>query len=417
MFPVRISGLWRNADFLKLWAAHTTAQFGALMGALGLIAVLMLEARPAQMAVLTGMGTAPALAFGLVAGAWVDRLRRRPVLVAADIGRALSLGSVPMAHFLGTLHIEQLYAVAFLNGMLMIFFDVAHPSYVPSVVGRDNLVEANSKITAADAIVESTAFSISGWVAQLVSAIVAAVVNSCTFVASALLLLAIRGSEPGPAASTGPRRSLRAEVIEGVRYVWGDRLLRPIVISKALLGLAIGMVGSIITLFALTEVGFEPGPLGVIYGVGGISSFVGAVFASRVLKRLGLGLAIGAGMLIAGCLGFLIPAATGPLLIATVFFVVPQVFGDGLWTVHNIGEISLRQAITPDRARGRVNSAMTVAGLVAQLLGALVTGVIAETAGMRWALAVGFAAQVSAGAVLLLSPIRRVRDTPASTAR
>ena len=381
------------------------------MGGLGLTAILVLEARPAEMALLAACGSAPALVFGLVAGVWVDRQRRRPVLVAADLGRMLSLGSVPLAWFLFRLHIEHLYAVAFVNGALGIFFSVAHPSYLPGLVGREHIFEANSKLSAASAVVESGSFTVGGWIAQLASALVAVTTQAGVFLASGLLLLSIRHREPLP-PTAADRRPLRAELTDGFRALFGQPILRALALSNALIGFGSGAVGGMITLFAIREVGFAPGPIGTIYAVGGISSFVGALYAQRVARRLGLGRSIAIGFLISGAVTFLIPLAHGPLWIAAVFFLIPQIVGDGAWTVHDIGELSLRQSLTPERVRGRVNSAIAVAERAAEVLGALAAGLVAETAGLRAALALGAAVYVTAGAVLVFSRVWSVWEVP-----
>jgi MFS family permease len=385
------------------------------MGALGLTAILLLNARPAQMAALTAMGTAPAIVLSIFAGVWIDRLRRRPMLIAAEFGRAISLGTIPAAYFLNTLRIEHLYAVAFINGALQVVFMVAHPSYVPSIVGRDSLVEANSKISATSSAVEIGAFGVSGWIAQLVSAIAAAAVNSLTFLVSGLLLLWIRKSEPAPQPPGAPR-DLKAEVVDGVRHVWRSPILRPVAISESFIGFADGAIGGMITLFAITEVGFKPGPLGLIYAAGGISSFVGAVYAGRVARRFGVGPAMSWSFIILGLSVFLVPLAPQTLWLAAAFFLTQQLLGDAGWGVHDVTELSLRQAITPDRMRGRVNSAITFTGRCMQLAGAAAAGVIAETAGLRWALAAGATAQVLAGLTLLFSRVGKLREAPEEAA-
>jgi MFS family permease len=409
---MRLSGLWRDADFLRLWGAHTAAVFGTLMGALNLTAILVLDANAGQMALLTTVGAVPAFAFGLVAGVWVDRMRRRPVLVIAELGRALSMGSIPVVHLLGALHMEHLYAVAFLNGTLQIFFMVAHQSYVPSAVGRANLVEANSKIAATESVVEVTAFSVSGWIAQLVSAVAAATVNSATFLVSGLLLLTIRKQEVGP-LTQGPRGNIRSELFQGVRFVWKIPVLRAVTVGESFMGFADGAIGSMITLFAISEVGFAPGPLGLIYATGGISAFVGAVYAGRLTRRFGIGPVMAWAFVLTGLVTFLIPLAPVPIWLAAVFFLLPQLLGDGGLTAYDINEISLRQAITPDNVRGRVNSAIAFVGHGTFLLGAVTAGIVAEAASLRWALATGATALLLAGVTLLFSPVRKVRETPA----
>ena len=190
--------LWQNADFLKLWSAQTVSVAGTLLGALSFTAVLVLDASPFQMSVLMAAGSAPALLFGLFAGAWVDRVRRWPILVFADLGRMALLGSIPVAWSLDVLRIEQFYLVAFSHGLLTFFFDVAYRSYLPSLVSRQRLVEANSHLSASASVVEVGAFRLGGWIAQLFSAIAAVAVDAATYLVSGLLLIWIRTPEsPG----------------------------------------------------------------------------------------------------------------------------------------------------------------------------------------------------------------------------
>ena len=409
----RLNGgeLWRDADFVKFWLAYSTATFGTLMDALTLAAIVILEARPSQMAALVVARTAPGLLFGLVAGAWVDRLQRRPVLVAADLGRALTMGSIPLAHFGFVLHIEHIYAVAFINGTLTIFFNVAHPSYVPGLVGQQRIFDANSKITATNSIMEAVAFAVSGWIAQLVSAVAAAVTQATTFLVSSVLLLSIRHAEAAPPPSD-QRSSLRSEITGGLRFLWNHALLRSVFLSATLIGVSDGVFGSMVTLFAINTIGFGPGVVGSIYAIGGVSAFVGALVARRATRRFGLGRSMALSILWVGFVTLLIPLAHGPLWIASIFFIVPQLLGDGVWTIHEISELSLRQAVTPDAMRGRVNSAFSVGTLTAALLGAVVAGAIAESIGIRWSLVFGTGELSVAGLVLASSPVWKIASVP-----
>ncbi|MDP6666182.1 MAG: MFS transporter [Dehalococcoidia bacterium] len=410
------ASLWRNPDFLKIWAAQTTAQLGSLLGVLPFVAILILDARPYQMAVLAGATTAARLAFGLGAGVWIDRKRRRIVLVIADFARAVSVASLAVAYFWFELEIGHLYVVAFINGSMGVFHDVAYPAYIPSLIGKERLLEANSKISASGAVVEQISFSIGGFIAQLASAITAGVVQAVTFVISGLLTLAIRKPEPPP-RSTGSDSNIRSELIEGYRFIFGHPVLRLMAVSDALLAASGGIIGGMITLFALTEVGFQPGPLGVIYATGGISSFIGAIYATRVTRKIGVGRTLSFGLIIPGLIGFLIPLAPTEIWLAAIFFLIPQLLGDGIWILHDINEISLQQTVTPEHLRGRVGSAINVAETSAALIGVALAGVVAELAGLRWALGMGFVFTIAAGAVYLHPAIRQLKSLSQLSAR
>ena len=403
--------LWRDPDFLKIWTAQSTAKLGRMMMVVPLVAILILEARPYQMAILGAAATTAGLTFGLIAGPWIDRSRRRIVLVITDFGSATTLASVAIAHFLFELHIEHLYVVAFLNGSFGIFNEVAQRSYLPSLIERDRLLEANSKMAASDSVVEQIGFSVGGFIAQLASAIAASVVQTFTFLISGILVLAIRKPEPAP-PKPDQRPNIRREIADGYRFIGSSQVLKLITLSGILLGAANGIIGGMITLFALSEIGFLPGPLGIIYGIGGVSAFVGAIFATRVTNKLGVGPTMALGLFSYGIVGFLIPFAPTQIWIATIFFVLPQIFGDGFWIMHDINKTSLQQALIPANYLGRVIGAMKVSEKVAALIGVSIAGVVAETIGLRVALASGSVIWLFAGAVYLHPAIRSIKTIP-----
>ena len=304
------------------------------MGALQLTSVLVLHASPFQMGLLAALRVAPGMVFGLAAGVWADRLRRRPILIAADVCRAGLMGSIPIVYVLGNLRIEHLYVVAFVGGAMTIFFDTAYRSYLPSLVPRKQLIEANSKLSASDAVVEVTAFSAGGWIAQLTSAIVTAAVDAVSFVVSAAAIALIGRREPAMGA-TSEGRGMRGDAAEGLWLVWRDPILRPIAGSTAAVGFAFGGVGAIILLFGVRELGLSPGVLGTIFAVAGISSIIGAVYTERLTRRFGLGPTMVAGLAIFCLSMFLIPAAGGPLIVAGAVLVVQQ-FADGAVLVYEV---------------------------------------------------------------------------------
>jgi len=409
--PAARKSLWKDPDFLKIWTAQSTSNLGRMMMVVPLVAILILEARPYQMAILGGATIAAGLAFGLFAGPWIDRSKRRIVLVVTDLGSAAALASVAVAHFLFELHIEHLYAVAFVNGSLGIFNEVATRSYLPSLIGRDRLLEANSKIAASDSVVEQIGFSVGGFIAQLASAIAASIVQTVTFLVSGLLVLAIRKPEPAP-PKPATRPNIRREVVDGYRFIGSNQTLLVMTISGVTLAGAGGIIGGMITLFALSEIGFLPGPLGVIYGIGGASSLVGALFATRVTNRLGVGNTMVLGSLIYGVIGFLIPLAPTQIWIAAIFFILPQLFGDGFMIMHDINRRSLQQSIIPENYLGRVIGAMKVSEMAAALLGVSIAGIVAETVGLRAALFIGSSLMVIAAVILLHPAIRSIKTIP-----
>ena len=368
------------------------------------MAILVLNATPGQIALLRAADLVPGFLIGLVAGVWVDRLRRRPVMIAADLGRALLLGSIPLVAFTGHVRIEQFYIVALVASMLTVFFDVAEQSYIPAVVGRERLLDANSKLAATQSIAEVGAFGIAGWLVQLFTAPIAIAIDAVTFVASAAFVTTIRSPEPPPAPRT-ERRSIWREMIEGLSALRADRSLRAIALSAAALECSFGIVGTVYALYALRELGFMPGLLGLVYAVGGVSSLSAAMLAGRLTRRFGIGPTMIAGLVLGGIGILFMPLAHGVGIVALLLLLAQQVVGDGGATIYAINETSLRQTIAPALLLGRINAGTRFAALGATLLGTVAGAVLAQTAGYRPTLVVGALAMFAGALVILHSPV------------
>ncbi len=413
------SPLWRNHAFVRVWAAASISIFGSLITriALPLVAILTLGAGPIEVAVLRSMDVAAALVVGLVAGAWVDRLRRRPVLIWADLGRAVLLGSIPISFVLGTLALWQLIAVAGLAAVLTTFFDAADNAYLPTIVERERLVEANSALAASGSVAEFAGFGISGFLVQLLTGPITIVINAVTYVISALLLLSVRSPEAPP-----PPRSEREPVLDeirhGLRLVRSNPILRAFVGAQMLMSMLWGVFGATFFLFALDELGISPALVGVIAGVGGASSFIGAIVANRATRRWGVGpVAIGA-MLLAALGNLLIPLApAGMPLIALAFLLWQQLVADSAVTVYDVTETSVRQSLVEDRELGRVASTFQVASAAAQLAATIGAGLLAEVIGLRLTSVLAPLGGLLAAAVLYWSPVRTLRELPVLDSR
>ncbi len=409
----RPGGLWRHPDFVRLWAGQTVSVFGSLVSrtALPFTAIIYLDASAFQVALITSSDVLAGIGVGLVAGVWVDRLPRRPIMIATDFGRAAALASIPLAAAFGILRVEQLYAVAFVAGVLTTFFNVAYQTYLPALVEPDELLEGNSKLTASFAVAEFGAFSAGGWLVQLLTAPGAIAVDAVSFLFSAASLRGIRHQEsaPAPRADHPP---LRTEALEGVRHIAGDGLLRATTASFVMLSLASGMIGAVMLLYTNRELGFSPGVLGLIFGVGGVTSFFGALAAGTVARRVGIGGAMIAGLALAGCGMLAIAGAREASLAAAALLVAQQIVTDPAWTVYEINQMSLRQAITPARLLGRVNAAARFGALVATLAGTLIAGVVADRFGARPVLVSGACVMFAGAALLLASPVRGLKEAP-----
>ena len=402
-------GLWRHGDFLKLWSGQTISLFGTGLGALPFAAIFLLDASVMEMAVLAAAGTAPALLFGLVAGVWVDRLPRRPVLIVANLGRAALLGTVIVAAVFDFLRIEHLFAVAFLAGTLEIFFDLAYVAYLPSLVERDELLEGNSKLAASAAAAEAGSFSIGGWIVQIFSATAAVVVDAVSYLVSGLLFAGIRKAE-APREPPPANTSIVAEVREGLGALFGHPVLRAMGLANAAMDLGSGMIGSVILFYVVRDLGFEPGVAGLIFAVGGVTSLLGAVVARPLTRRIGMGPAMILGVAMFAASTVFIPLAQGATIAGAVLLVAQQVLGDPGYTIHEVNQVSLRQVLTPGRLLGRVSSGMRFSGLAAMFAGSLAAGVIGDTFGLRAALFTATGVEAAAVALLFFSPVRRLRE-------
>jgi len=311
--PVRRSSLlFRHADFMKLWTGETVSLFGTRMGdvAISFAAVIALKATPFQMGLLAGARIVPTLVLSLFAGVWVDRIRRRPILIGADIGRFIVLGTIPIAALFAALTMAQLYAVILAYSALDLFFDVAYRSYLPSLVGREDLLDANSKLTASAGVAEAGGFALSGWLVQWLTAPFAILIDAISFLASALAIAFIRKPEPAPAPRARDASAL-GEIAAGARVIFSDGRLRAFGINAIVGGFSNSLVGTLYMLFVVNALGLRPGVLGVIFAVGGASSMFGALAARRTADMLGTGVAMVAGLAIEGVALMLLPIARG----------------------------------------------------------------------------------------------------------
>ncbi len=394
--------LWSKPDFVKLWTGETVSEFGSLISgtAIPFAAILTLDAAPFQMALLRSADIVAGILTVLIVGVWVDRLRRRPIMIATDLGRALLLATIPAAALIGALKMAHLYAVTFGAGLLTAFFDVAYRSYLPSIVERSEVVEANSLLTASSSVAEVGAFGLAGWLVQWLSAPLAILIDAVSFVFSASCVGMIRKPERSPApAGGGP--GMRREIAEGAGFLWEHPALRPLLFSAAATSFSSGAFSAAFMLFAVDTLGFRPGVLGMIFAVGGLSSLLGALSAARAAERLGAGRAMVAGLALWGTGIALVPIARGATLAAGALLVAQQLLGDGAATVYLINARSLRQKIAPSLILGRVNASFRFIGLLSALAGSIAGGVAGQIVGLRLALMIGAAGPFAAAALLL----------------
>jgi MFS family permease len=411
------SGLWRHHDFMCLWAGQSVSIFGTLVGQLALqfTAVVWLDASPAQVAALVLCGIVPAFAVGLFAGVVVDRYPRKPILVATDFGRALVLVSIPAAALFGMLTLAQLYATAISLSAMSVFFGVAYRSYLPALVSRERLVEGNSKLTASESVAETGGFSIAGWLIQVLTAPGAVFVNALSFTVSGLFISRIRHVEDRPAdGAVQPR--LLSGLGDGFAFVLRNPVLRTTAFTNALLNFGSQMISVVFLIYLTRDIGFNAGILGMIFAVGGVGSLIGATFASRIGLLGGFGPGIFVAVLFAGLGAFFMPLATSVSIAGVAFLVANQLVTDPFWTIYNINELSLRQALTPDGMLGRMNATVRFIEFAAMIAGGITAGVLGELIGARATLFTAATIMTLASVFIALSPILRLSRPPVAIA-
>lgn len=403
--------LWRHADFLRMWAAQAVSAFGARITREGLplAAVLTIEATPFELSVLAALSMGPGLVVGLLAGGYVDRSRRRPILIAMDILRAVILMTVPAAAWSGLLAMPQLYVVAACVGAASVLFDIADNAYLPSLIASDDLIEGNAKINATGSVAEIGGPALSGVLFQLLTVPVAIAVNAATYVVSAGFLAAIQ--TPPPPLDEAP--SLREDMALGLSAIIRDPFVRPIFVitlAEAFFG---SFLAGLYVLYAIETLGLTPAMMGLTIAVGGLGALAGAVLGPVLVERLGVGRTILLAALGYGAVSVLIPLAQGEPWLAMLVLMIAQFVGDGLAVAGSVVAVSLRQTVLPLNIMGRVGAAFHVGTGSLAVLGALLGGALATTLGIRETLFIAAAGLVLAPIWAMLSPLWRLNAMPA----
>ncbi|WP_078093448.1 MFS transporter [Streptomyces sp. fd1-xmd] len=402
----------RLRDFRLLLAGAATGQFGAqvTLVALPLVAVLVLDAPAFQVGLLTAAETAAFLLVGLPAGALTDRMRKRPLMIRADLVRAAAMASIPAAALGGVLTMAQLYAVALVTGVATVFFDVAHQSYLPQILPREQLVAGNGALETVRSTAHVTGPGIGGGLVQLVGAQFAVIVDAVGYVLSALFLLRIDKTEEVPERAAGA--SLRKEIGEGVRFILGHPLLRVIALTTGLANFCTAVLMATQTVHLVRVVGLEAGGLGLVLSASAVGGLLGALAAGPIAARLGQARVILLSLLVTGPFALLWPLSGHGLAGAVLFAAGSAVVSFGA-VVYNVAQVSFRQGMCPPRLLGRMNATLRFLMWGTLPLGALLGGALAQSYGSRTALAWCAAGILAVPLPLLLSPLRRMRDLPA----
>ena len=405
--------LWRESEFLKLWGGEAVSQVGAQITllALPLAAVYELHVTPRQLGALNAASFAPFLAVALFVGVWVDRRRRRPLMIAANVGRALLVGSVPLAAALGLLRIEYLIVAAFAIGTLTVLFDVAYQSYLPSLVDREQLVEGNSKLQSTASIAQIGGPGLAGLLIGIVGAPVALLVTAGSYVVSVASLAAIRRREPEPAPAA-VQLSTRRSIGEGMGLILRAPVLRACAFEAGTYNLCWMALQTVFVLYAVRVLHLSATAIGILFAVGACGSLVGAVATSQLQQRLPLGRAVTASLVVCCCAPLLIPLAPQARAGAFAVDAVALFLAGAGATAANILILSLRQTMTPHHLLGRVNAGYRFLCWGPLPLGALIGGFLGSELGLHATLSITAVGFVLALAWVVFSPVPRLTAFP-----
>ena len=406
-------GLWANLDFVKLWTGQTISEFGSSVSNLAIpwLAAKELHASPFEFSLLTVLGFLPFILFALPAGVWVDRLRRRPILIVGDASRAVLLAWIPLAWALGILTIWQLFVVTFVVGIFTVFFDVAYQSYLPSLVEREQLTDGNSKLQATASAAGIAGPGLAGGLIAALTAPYAILVDAASFVVSTLFMIPIKRREAIPERSEHePKPKMLPELKEGVRYVVHHRYLKWIALCTGSSNFFGSIAFAVGVLYMARVLEMSSLAAGVVMAGFGVGALVGALATPRFQKAVGVGRAIWIPSVMFSVAGFAFPLAPQsfpvPVLLAGTLL-----FGIG-GMAYNITQVSLRQAITPERMQGRMNASMRWIVWGTMPIGSLVGGAIATSYSIKTALWVGAIGGAFTFLPVLLSSVAKIGEMP-----
>jgi predicted MFS family arabinose efflux permease len=409
-------GLWRHPDFLRLWGAQAASAFGSRITrtALPILAIVTLRATPGELALLSALGVAPSVVVGLLVGGRVDRSAKRPLLIGADLVRAALVATIPLAAWLGVLSMPQLYGVAAAVGAASALFAIADNSFLPVLVAPERLVEGNARLEATESVAEAAGPGLAGIMVQALTAPVAIAIDALSYVWSAALLSRIRTREsPGSPGGASTLREMPHGVLRDVRVGFRACLAHPVLgptlIADALVYLFGGVFLALYMLLTLRTLGLSPAVVGLVIGVGGVGAFAGALLAPALGRRLGTGAAMVLALAVGQGAVLLIPLAVHVPALAVPLLTLQQLVGDAFLAAYAVHAVSLRQRVLPAELLGRASAAVHATTGGALALGALAAGPVAAALGVTGTAWIGACGGLLAVALLLASPVRRVR--------
>lgn len=405
--------LWRHSDFLKLWAAQAVSAFGSRITREGLpmAAIFALDAKPAQLGLLAALSMGPGVILGLFAGGWADRNYRRPILIGSDILRVLVLLSVPIAAWMHWLTMPQLYLVAAIVGAAGLMFAIADHAYLPGLIGREQLMDGNTKLGVTESVAEIGGPALAGLLFKYLTAPVALAVNAATYLVSAIFLWSIRTPEPPPEPVDKAEHPF-SDLMFGVRAILAQPLVRPLLIMTIFQTLFSSFFAALYLLFAIRTLGLTTDLLGLVIAVGGGGALLGAVIAPLAVRWFGLGPAIIGLGLLAAASAVVIPLAPATVAGGAAFLILGQVLGDSLAVAAMIPAGTLRQSVFAQAQLGRTGAVFHVARGAMMVVGALIGGWLAQAIGIREAMWVAVVGMVAAGLIPIFSPLRMLKKLP-----
>ena len=410
--PAPKGSLWRERNFLTFWTGQAFSQFGAQITELAIpvLAVLVLNATEFEVGILTAANVAAFLVVGLPAGAWIDRMRKRHVMIWADAVRAVTLGAVPVLWLTGTLHIWHLIVVALIMGVATVFFDVSNQSLVPSLVRPGQIAEANGKLQSTEQLANLTGPAVGGWLIGVIAAPLAIVVTVGTYLLSFIAMLFTRDHEVKRAPED--HQPIMKEIGEGLRWVFGNPFLRRIVATTGFANLFGTMVFTLLPIYLLRVLGLTPVEMGVIFSLGAVGGLAGAMATPHIVKRFGEARTLPISVIGFSLAPLLLPVATLVPQIAFPFLVVQMFLMSFTVLLYNITQVTFRQRITPTRLLGRMNASIRFCVWGVMPIAALVAGALGTWIGVVPTMWIAATFEMLAGLFVIIGPFWAMRDLP-----